>query len=125
MEEEFDKIAEGEIEWNKMIGEFYSPFHESVGAGLAERVKKDERELGIDPVTGKTVFARIARFGAVVQLGTDDDPQKKFAGLEKGQLIESITLDEALRLLSLPRIVTQFDGADVVAAIPWLRRAGC
>lgn len=125
VEEEFDKIAEGEIEWNKMIGEFYSPFHESVGAGLAERVKKDERELGIDPVTGKTVFARIARFGAVVQLGTDDDPQKKFAGLEKGQLIESITLDEALRLLSLPRIVTQFDGADVVAAIgshgPYLR----
>ena len=125
VEEEFDKIAEGEIEWNKMIGEFYSPFHESVGAGLAERVKKDERELGTDPVTGKTVFARIARFGAVVQLGTDDDPQKKFAGLEKGQLIESITLDEALRLLSLPRIVTQFDGADVVAAIgshgPYLR----
>ncbi|MBQ6436890.1 MAG: type I DNA topoisomerase [Bacteroidales bacterium] len=125
VEEEFDKIAEGEIEWNKMIGEFYSPFHESVGAGLAERVKKDERELGIDPVTGKTVFARIARFGAVVQLGTDDDPQKKFAGLEKGQLIESITLDEALRLLSLPRTVTQFDGADVVAAIgshgPYLR----
>ena len=125
VEEEFDKIAEGKIEWNKMIGEFYSPFHESIGAGLAEPIQKDERELGTDPATGKKVFARNARFGAVVQLGTNDDPQKKFAGLEKGQLIESITLEEALHLLSLPRIVTQFDGSDVVAAIgshgPYLR----
>ncbi len=125
VEEEFDKIAEGDIQWNKMIGEFYTPFHESVGAGLAERIQKDERELGVDPATGKPVIARIARFGAVVQLGADDDPQKKFAGLEKGQLIESITLDEALRLLSLPRTVAQYQGADVVAAVgshgPYIR----
>ena len=125
VEEEFDKIAEGDIEWNKMIGEFYTPFHQSVGAGLAERIQKDERELGTDPATGKPVIARIARFGAVVQLGTDDDPQKKFAGLEKGQLIESITLEEALRLLSLPRTVAQYQGSDVVAAIgshgPYIR----
>ena len=125
VEEEFDKIAEGKIQWNRMIGEFYSPFHESVGAGLAERIQKDERELGTDPATGKSVFARIARFGAVVQLGTDDDPQKKFAGLEKGQLIESITLEDALRLLSLPRTVTQYQGSEVVAAIgshgPYIR----
>ncbi len=125
VEEEFDKIAEGDIQWNKMIGEFYTPFHQSVGAGLAERIQKDERELGVDPATGKSVIARIARFGAVVQLGADDDPQKKFAGLEKGQLIESITLEDALRLLSLPRTVTQYQGADVVAAVgshgPYIR----
>ena len=125
VEEEFDKIAEGEIEWNKMIGEFYTPFHQSVGAGLAERIQKDERELGTDPATGKPVIARIARFGAVVQLGADDDPQKKFAGLEKGQLIESITLEEALRMLSLPRTVAQYQGAEVVAAVgshgPYIR----
>ena len=125
VEEEFDKIAEGKIQWNRMIGEFYTPFHESIGAGLAERVQKDERELGIDPATGKPVFARIARFGAVVQLGADDDPQKKFAGLEKGQLIESITLEDALRLLSLPRTVTRYQGSEVVAAIgshgPYIR----
>ena len=125
VEEEFDKIAEGKIEWNKMIGEFYTPFHQSVGAGLAERIQKDERELGTDPATGKPVIARIARFGAVVQLGADDDPQKKFAGLEKGQLIESITLEEALRLLSLPRTVAQYQGAEVVAAVgshgPYIR----
>ena len=117
VEEEFDKIAEGDIQWNKMIGEFYTPFHQSVGAGLAERIQKDERELGVDPATGKPVIARIARFGAVVQLGADDDPQKKFAGLEKGQLIENITLDDALRLLSLPRTVGQYQGADIVAAV--------
>ncbi|MBQ7639495.1 MAG: type I DNA topoisomerase [Bacteroidales bacterium] len=125
VEEEFDKIAEGDIQWNKMIGEFYTPFHQSVGAGLAERIQKDERELGVDPATGKSVIARIARFGAVVQLGADDDPQKKFAGLEKGQLIESITLEDALRLLSLPRTVAQYQGADVVAAVgshgPYIR----
>ncbi len=125
VEEEFDKIAEGEIAWNKMIGEFYTPFHKSIGAGLAERIQKDERQLGNDPATGKPVLARIARYGAVVQLGADDDPDKKFAGLEKGQLLENITLEEALRLLSLPRTVATYQGADVVAAIgshgPYLR----
>ena len=125
VEEEFDKIAEGEIEWNKMIGEFYTPFHEQILKALEERKGREERELGTDPATGKPVIARLARFGAIVQLGADDDPQKKFAGLEKGQLIENITLEEALHLLSLPRTVAQYQGADVVAAIgshgPYLR----
>ena len=125
VEEEFDRIAEGNIQWNKMIGEFYSPFHKDVETALKERVSKEERELGTDPATGKVVLARIARYGAVVQLGADKDPDKRFAALGKGQLIESITLEEALRLLSLPRTVAAYQGADVVAAIgpkgPYLR----
>ena len=125
VEEEFDRIAEGDIQWNKMIGEFYGPFHKAVEEALKEPATKDERELGTDPATGKVVLARIARYGAVVQLGADKDPDKRFAALGKGQLIESITLDEALRLLSLPRTVAAYQGADVVAAIgpkgPYLR----
>ena len=117
VEEDFDKIAEGKKSWNKMIGEFYGTFHGLVESSLVERAQKTERPLGTDPKSGKPVFARIARYGAIVQLGDNDDPEKKFASLEKGQLIESVTIEEALRLLQLPRLVGKFGDADIIAAI--------
>ncbi|MCQ2137528.1 MAG: type I DNA topoisomerase [Bacteroidales bacterium] len=117
VEEDFDKIAEGKKGWSKMIDEFYSSFHKMVEDSLVERAQKTERELGTDPATGKPVFARIARYGAIVQLGANDDADKKFASLEKGQLIESVTLAEALRLLQLPRLVGKFGQTDIIAAI--------
>lgn len=117
VEEEFDKISEGKIVWNKMIGNFYNGFHDEIGKSLAEKIAKSDRILGTDPATGKTVSVRLARYGAVVQLGENGDPDRKFAGLEKGMLIENISLEEALRLLSLPRIVGRFGNGDIVAAI--------
>lgn len=105
VEKQFDEIAEGNIKWNKMINDFYSPFHENVENTL-ERVEpfKGERVLGEDPKTGNKILARIGRFGPLVQIGDKDGEEKpKFASLIKGQSIESITLEEALDLFKLPR----------------------
>ncbi len=116
-EEDFDLIADGSKDWTEMIADFYSGFHGMVENSLVERAQKNERPLGTDPATGKPVFARIARYGAIVQLGADDDKEKKFASLERGQLIETITLEEALRLLILPRVAGSYNNADIIAAI--------
>ncbi len=119
VEKEFDEIAIGNLNWYEMIKKFYAPFHERVSQTLAKSsVSKGERKLGIDPETGKPVLVRMGRFGAIVQIGETNDQEKpKYASLRKGQNIESITLEEALALFKLPRIIGQFEDKDLTVSI--------
>lgn len=130
IEEEFDEIANGKVQWNKMIDEFYQPFHENVTHTMenAGRVK-GERELGKDPESGKPVVARLGRFGPMVQIGAVEDEEKpRFAKLRPTQSIETITFDEAMELFRLPRKLGLFEGEDVVVNIgrfgPYAAHAG-
>ena len=115
IEEEFDKIAEGKQIWSKMVGDFYKPFHEDVEHTLenAERAS-GERELGVDPASGKPVFARMGKYGPMVQTSAQDDEEKpRFAKLKATQSIETITLEEALELFKLPLILGEYNGLEV------------
>lgn len=117
VEKEFDEIARGQIKWNKMIEQFYKPFHLDVErtTETAER-QSGERQLGIDATTGKNVYAKVGRFGPFVQLGenSDDETQKpQYGKLLQGQRIETITLDEALELFKLPRTLGSHQNKDV------------
>ena len=117
VEEDFDKVAHGNLVWNTMIKEFYSGFHNQVEDTLKDSSHKNaERILGTDPKSGKVLIVRLGKFGPLVQKGENDDPQKQFAGLPKGKLIESITLEEALPLFELPRTVGEYEGKTIVAA---------
>jgi DNA topoisomerase I len=119
VEKDFDDIAEGLKEWNQIIKEFYGPFHKKVTESLESKEKvKGEKLLGVDPDSGKNVFAKIGRFGPLVQIGeTDSEEKPRFAGLRKGQSIESITLQEAMKLFEFPRPVGEFEGEDMVVGI--------
>ncbi len=121
VEKEFDDIAEGKIEWTKMIDQFYRPFHKEVEKTLIESdYSKGERVLGNDPKTGKPVSVRIGRFGPIAQIGennTEANEKPQYASLLKGQLIETITLDEALKLFNLPRNLGLYEEKDVVIGI--------
>ena len=127
VEENFDRVASGQMKWNKVIEEFYAPFHEKVKETTsAEGTNtKAERFLGSDPVSNKPLYARMGKYGPLAQKGENDDPAKQFAGLKKGQLIESLTLEEALKLFDLPREVGKYNDKVIVAAIgrfgPYLR----
>lgn len=115
IENEFDEIANGRKEWSRMLGDFYTPFHELVETTMdtAERAS-GERDLGIDPVSGKRVFARIGRFGPMIQIGnTDDEEKPRFARLRNTQSIETITFEEALDLFKLPLTLGEFEGLEV------------
>ncbi|MCX6823506.1 MAG: type I DNA topoisomerase [candidate division SR1 bacterium] len=120
VEEEFDEVAEGKIKWPDMMKKFYIPFHAEVAKTIEFAEKQSgEKELGIDPNTGKKVVARIGRFGPMVQVGTaqDTDSKPKFASLRPGQNIESLTLEDALALFALPRIIGHYEGEGVTAAV--------
>ncbi|WP_209329395.1 type I DNA topoisomerase [Lunatimonas salinarum] len=127
VEKEFDHIAHGDQRWDDMIQNFYSAFHTKVEE--TENIKREDvnssRELGVDPKTGKKLIARLGKFGPLVQIGEQDDEDKQFASLKKGQFIESITLEDALELFKLPRDVGFFEDKKIVAAIgrfgPYIR----
>ncbi|MCE2740894.1 MAG: type I DNA topoisomerase [Sphingobacteriales bacterium] len=121
VEEEFDKIARGQLVWNKMIEKFYGPFHATV-TNTSEHAERQnaERNLGFDPESGKPVFVKLGRYGPFAQIGenSDDETQKpRYASLRAGQLTETITLTDALELFKLPRLVGNFEGKDIKAAI--------
>tara|TARA_Y100000589_G_scaffold110243_1_gene104812 strand:- start:70975 stop:73290 length:2316 start_codon:yes stop_codon:yes gene_type:complete len=115
VEEQFDEVAQGLIEWYKMIDNFYGPFHKNVEETLKiEKKSVGERVLGTDPKTGKPVIARIGRFGPMIQIGSAEDEEKpKFASLQKNQSIETITLEEALKLFDLPKVLGEYEGKEV------------
>ncbi|MCH5233135.1 MAG: type I DNA topoisomerase [Muribaculaceae bacterium] len=119
VEEKFDDIAEGKLGWQQEIYDFYSDFHPGIEKITAKRGehKVGERLIGIHPENGKPVFVKIGRFGPVVQIGNSSDQEKPmFASLHGNQSISSITMDEALKLFELPRIVGEFNGETVTAA---------
>jgi DNA topoisomerase-1 len=119
VEKEFDEIAGGFQTWTKMLDDFYHPFHDSVDKTLkiSEKIT-GERELGHDPKSGKIVFAKIGRYGPMVQVGDgSDDIKPVFAKLKKGQSIDTITLDEAMELFALPRTLDEFEGKVIKVGI--------
>ncbi|MFD2599730.1 type I DNA topoisomerase [Sphingobacterium corticis] len=127
VEKEFDEIAHGAKEWTDMLQDFYGPFHEEVQDTLenADRANS-ERELGVDPVSGKPISVRVGKFGPLVQIGAQDDEEKpRFASLRKGQMIETITLEDALELFKLPKKVGLFEDKEMSVAIgrfgPYIR----
>ncbi|MBL7839995.1 MAG: type I DNA topoisomerase [Cyclobacteriaceae bacterium] len=123
IEQEFDEIATGKLEWKKMIDNFYRPFHKKVL--VTEQVERSaagkNRELGVDPKTGKNVYVKLGKFGAYVQVGENPDDnggeKPKFASLRPGQFIENISLEDALELMKLPRQMGDFEEKPVVVAI--------
>ncbi len=118
VEEEFDIIAQGELDWKEMLRTFYNPFHENVTKTMNEAARASgERFLGDDPATGKPIIARIGRFGPMIQLGTAEEEEKKFASLRPGQSINTITLEEALDLFKMPRNLGEWNGEKIVVGI--------
>ncbi|HLO81970.1 MAG TPA: type I DNA topoisomerase [Chitinophagaceae bacterium] len=119
IENEFDEIANGKVKWNKMVDDFYTPFKKDVDNTMetAERIS-GERDLGMDPATGKKVIARMGRFGPMVQIGDVNDEEKpRFAKLKQEQSIETISFDEAMELFKLPRVLGDFEGSPVSVSI--------
>lgn len=131
VEKQFDEVAEGKVEWTKLMRDFYASFEPEV-----ERSKSDngggkvgERELGTDPKSGRKVSVKIGRYGPMVQIGTADDEEKPlFATLRKDQDYDAITLGEALEMFKLPRTLGEFEGKEVVIGAgrfgPYVRHDG-
>ncbi len=119
IEIQFDKIAEGEKEWDNMLEEFYGPFHKRVSSTLKEADRKTGvRELGTDPGSGEPVYAKMGRFGPVIQIGdASEDKKPRFASLRNGQLIETIELEEALELFNMPRKLSEYEGEEILIGI--------
>ena len=119
VEKEFDRIAGGKITWSQMIEDFYWPFHKMVDKAIGTQNDKSAqvRILGTDPATGHTVKARIGRYGPMVEIEGAEGEKSRFASLKKGQLIASITLDEALELFALPRNLGKYEGEDLIVGI--------
>ncbi len=145
VEKEFDEIAEGGLDWRRMLAAFYEPFHEHVDDAEGETdYVRSERLLGVDPKTGKNVYARVGKFGPMVQLGDTpaaaskggsasavklpDAEKPRYASLLKGQMVATITLEEALALFELPRTLGEYEGKTVTVAVgrfgPYVRHDG-
>jgi DNA topoisomerase-1 len=113
VEKDFDQIADGQMQWNIVINDFYSPFHTGIQDALSNREYNNiSRELGVDPTDGQPLIARFGQYGPYVQKGEGET--KQYASLSPGQLIESITLEEALKLFELPRTVGQYNGINII-----------
>ncbi len=127
VEKEFDQIEEGQREWNAMIRDFYTGFHNQVISTTENSGKfSGEKLLGIDPATGKKVYVKVGRFGPVAQIGdTESDEKPRFAGLKKDMSIESVTLEEVLKLFDFPRILGDYEGKEITVAVgrfgPYIR----
>ncbi|GAA3927547.1 type I DNA topoisomerase [Hymenobacter algoricola] len=131
VEGEFDLIANGQEQWGKMLGDFYGAFHETIerGQDIERSTLGSTREIGLHPETGQKLTARLGRYGPYVQIepkeGAPEDEKAVYASLRKGQFIENITLEEALDLFKLPRIVGQFEDKDMTASLgrfgPYIR----
>jgi DNA topoisomerase I len=119
VEKEFDEIAQGQKVWNQMIREFYHPFAKQVKDTLENSEKvKGERLLGSDPESGKNVYVRIGRFGPMVQIGeAEDEAKPRFASLKKGQSMDSLNLEEALKLFDFPRVIGNYEDSELTVAI--------
>lgn len=131
VEKRFDDIAEGKTLWGGVMQEFYDSFHPEIDKASNMRLehKVGERELGVDPATGQPVFVKIGRFGPLVQIGSGEGEEKpRFASLQKGQSIATITLDEALKLFDFPREIGDYQGKPMTVAIgrfgPYVRHNG-
>ncbi|GJM30589.1 MAG: DNA topoisomerase 1 [Cyclobacteriaceae bacterium] len=134
VEKEFDEIARGGKDWDQMIDSFYGNFHPKVEKteSLERADVRGSRELGIEPDSGKPIYVKLGKFGAYVQIGENPDDQNeikpKYASLRKGQLMENITLEEALDLFQLPRQVGSFEDLEIIAAIgkfgPYIKHDG-
>ena len=121
VEEEFDEIAEGHLDWQNMLKEFYTPFHKTVETTSENSERASgEKILGVDPVSGKPVSVRVGRFGPLAQIGETiegSDEKPKFASLRRTQSIETITLEEALDLFKLPMSLGDYNGEEVIVAV--------
>ena len=131
VENEFDEVAKGNVVWNKEIADFYEGFHPSISKVSSLRLehKVGERLLGNDPKTGLPVMVKIGRYGPLVQMGSSDNENKpRFASLQRGQSIETLTLEEAVKLFDLPRELGEFEGAQVSIGVghygPYVKHNG-
>ena len=134
VEKEFDSIAEGELDWTKVIDVFYKKFHPVVKEVSTTKTehKVGQRELGIDPKSGQPVFVKIGRYGPIAQIGQanpeDKTTKPQFASLMKEQSIETITLEEALTLFNYPRVIGEYEGSEMATGIgrfgPFVRHNG-
>lgn len=118
VEQEFDEIAGGKLQWQEMMKKFYEPFHQNVQETIdtAERAS-GERVLGTDPATGKPIIARIGRFGPMVQIGNSEDEEKRFASLTANMSISTVTFEEALALFELPRSFGEYENKEVLVNV--------
>ena len=130
MEEDFDEIAKGQKIWNELIEEFYNPFHKQIEDTLKiSRKVSGEKLLGKDPESGKNVYVKLGKYGPLIQIGETDATEKpRFAGLLKGQSMETITLEQALELFKFPKTIGKYEDDDLVVGVgrfgPYIRHKG-